>query len=190
MYGCETWTIYSRQEKRLNSFHLRCLRKLLNIKWQDKVTNTEVLEKANLPSIQTIIRTKRLRWLGHVKRMDDNRMPKNVLYGELSDGCRPRGRPKLRYKDLCKTSLKEFGIDEKGWETRTENKELWRRDLKRGARKYEDNQRVKHEEKRQRRKLAATTTPQTFLSCSYCGRLCKSNIGRISHERSCSTTDS
>ena len=33
LYGSESWTAYARQEKRLNSFHLRSLRRLLKIKW-------------------------------------------------------------------------------------------------------------------------------------------------------------
>ena len=43
MYGSETWTTYARQEKRLNSFHLRSIRRILGISWQDRVSNTEVL---------------------------------------------------------------------------------------------------------------------------------------------------
>ena len=46
LYGSESWTTYARQERRLNGFHLRCLRRLLHahIRWKDRVTNTEVLE--------------------------------------------------------------------------------------------------------------------------------------------------
>ncbi|KAI8513188.1 Peripheral-type benzodiazepine receptor-associated protein [Branchiostoma belcheri] len=61
-----------------------------------------------------ILRRNRLRWLGHVARMDDNRLPKKILYGELSQGSRPRGRPKLRFKDLCKATLQDFSIE--SWE--------------------------------------------------------------------------
>ena len=43
LYACETWTVYQRHAKRLNHFHLSCLRKLLKIKWQDKIPDTEVL---------------------------------------------------------------------------------------------------------------------------------------------------
>ena len=40
LYACETWTVYSRHAKQLNAFHMRCLRRLLNINWQDKVPDT------------------------------------------------------------------------------------------------------------------------------------------------------
>ena len=45
LYACETWTGYQRHAKRLNHFHTSCLRKLLKIKWQDRIPDTEVLMK-------------------------------------------------------------------------------------------------------------------------------------------------
>ena len=50
LYGSETWASYATQEKRLNSFHLRHLRLILGKKWQDKLTNNEVLERAGIVS--------------------------------------------------------------------------------------------------------------------------------------------
>ena len=44
LYACETWTVYQRHAKRLNHFHTSCLRKLLKIKWQDRIPDTEVLK--------------------------------------------------------------------------------------------------------------------------------------------------
>ena len=102
LYGSESWTLYSRQEHRLNAFHLRCLRRLLGITWQDRVTNIDVLAKAGMPSMYAMLSQRRLRWLGHVSRMDDGRIPKDTLYGELATGTRPTGRPALRHKDLLK----------------------------------------------------------------------------------------
>ena len=66
LYASETWTLYSSQEKRLSAFHMRCLRRILGISWQDHVTNNEVLQQAGMPSMPTLIRQRRLRWLGHV----------------------------------------------------------------------------------------------------------------------------
>ena len=56
MCGSETWTTYARQEKRLNSFHLRSIRRILGISWQDRVSNTKVLSRVNLPSMFTLLR--------------------------------------------------------------------------------------------------------------------------------------
>ena len=88
LYGCETWTIYRRHEKQLHQSHLRCLHSILNISWQDKIPDTEVLERAQLPSVITTMREAQTRWVGHVFRMSDSRIPKQLLNGELSQGAR------------------------------------------------------------------------------------------------------
>eukprot|EP00795_Rhopilema_esculentum_P017617 gene17618-9257_t len=83
LYGSESWTIYSKEEPKLNSFHLRHLRRILGIHWEDRIHSTEVLKRANSTSIQSMLSHRRLRWLGHVKRMEIDRIPKQLLYGKL-----------------------------------------------------------------------------------------------------------
>ncbi|XP_068756587.1 uncharacterized protein [Montipora capricornis] len=126
LYGSEAWTLYSYQERRLNAFHMRCLRRLLGITWQDRVTNIDVLAKAGMPSIFAILTQRRLRWLGHVTRMDDGRIPKDMLFGELATGTRPTGRPALRYKDVCKRDLKAGGFNPSDLESAASNRSGWR----------------------------------------------------------------
>ena len=185
LYGSETWTLYSRQEKKLNTFHLRCLRRILGITWQDKVTNTEVLKQAALQSMTSILCKRRLRWLGHVKRMDDNRIPKQLLCGELAQGNRSRGRPKLRFKDTCKSCLSKCRIDAKTWEKLAEDRTAWKTSVNKGVKHLEEDNTLAMEEKRQRRKNNKPQPCSTFLACRFCSRTCASNIGRFSHERSC-----
>ena len=111
LYGSETWVLHARHEKRLNVFHMRQLRRILNISWKDKVPNNAVLARAQIPSMFTLLKRRRMRWLGHVTRMEDGRIPKDLLYGELQHGTRPRGRPNLRFKDVCKRDMKALNID-------------------------------------------------------------------------------
>ena len=77
LYGSESWTPYSRQEQRLNVFHMRNLRRILHITWQDRISNKSVLEHAGLPSMFALLAQRRLRWLGHTRRMKDDRLPKS-----------------------------------------------------------------------------------------------------------------
>ena len=98
LYGSESWTLYTRQERRLNTFHLCCLRRILGISWQDHIPNTEVLARAGTLSMYALLTERRLRWFGHVTHMHDGRLPKDILYGELATGSRPTGRPTLLYK--------------------------------------------------------------------------------------------
>ena len=111
LYSCETWTVYISHANTLNRFHLDCLRKILRVKWQDKIPDTEVLRLADLPSIHTILGKTQLQWSGHVSRMDDYRLPKRLFYGELSAGKRSVGGQYKRYKDTLKVTMKNFHID-------------------------------------------------------------------------------
>ena len=95
-YGAETWVLYRRQIRLLERFKQRCLRSILGIKWQDRVSNEEVLKRASLPSIESILLQVQLRWAGHVTRMQDVRMPKAVFFSELQEGECGRGAPKKR----------------------------------------------------------------------------------------------
>ena len=66
LYACETWTVYQWHAKRLNHFQTSCLRKLLKIKWQDRIPDTEALKRAGMQSIHTLLKLAQLRWTGHV----------------------------------------------------------------------------------------------------------------------------
>ena len=110
LYACETWTVYQRHAKKLNHFHLSCLSKILNSRWQDKIPDTEVLTKAKMQSVHTLLKLAQLRWTGNVTRMPDERLSKKVLYGELQEGKRSQGGQKKRYKDTLIASLKNLNI--------------------------------------------------------------------------------
>ena len=61
LYGCEAWTTYGRHIKKLDAFHMRCLRRILRITWVDKVPNTEVLARCNVSGIEVFIIRAQLR---------------------------------------------------------------------------------------------------------------------------------
>ena len=62
LYGCEVWTVFQSQSRKRYNFHTTSLRKLLGIKWQEKVHGTEVLTRADLPSVYTMLMKPQLRW--------------------------------------------------------------------------------------------------------------------------------
>ena len=138
--------------KSLNSFHLKCLRKILKIHWQDKVPDTEVLHHADTTSIHTLISKNQLRWSGHVVRMDDNCLPKHIFYGELATGKCTTGGQYKHYKDTLKASLKNFNIDPDTWANLAAIRTTWRSEIRRGATQYENTRIKKAEDKRAKRK--------------------------------------
>ena len=92
--GCESWTTYRRHIKQLEQFHTRALRTIMDTGWQDRVTNQEVLERTGSTSIEPMLQKAQLRWTGHVVRMSDSRIPRQLLYGELMHGPIKQGRPR------------------------------------------------------------------------------------------------
>ena len=130
LYGSETWTTYAGQESKFNTFHLRSISSILGISWLDKVTNADVLSRAVLPSIYTLLRQRRLRWLSHVRRMEDGRIPKDIIYGELALGRRTTGHPHLRYKYVCVRDMKAVDIDTMSWEGLAADRTKWKSALK------------------------------------------------------------
>ena len=161
LYGCETWILYRRHVKQLEQFHTRSLRSIMRIRWQDRVTNQEVLDRANSSSIEAKILQAQLRWTGHVIRMDETRIPRQLFYGELVSGHRKQGRPKKRYKDNLKTNLKWAGVHPKELETSAADRSGWRVTIRSAANNFEKDRRQRLAAARERRHRAASSAPPT-----------------------------
>ena len=185
LYGSETWTTYTKQEQRLNSFHLRCLRRIMNIRWQDKITNTEVLTRAGVPSIPALLTTRRLRWLGHVRRMDDGRIPKDILYSEIARGKRTSGRPYLRFRDACARDMRTTNIPADDWEEIAKSREDWKRSVTTGVKHLERTRAQRDQERRERRHKPTQELTGPGFSCPRCARVCGSNAGLGKHLKAC-----
>lgn len=183
LYGCESWTLYRRHIKQLEQFHIRCLRRIMNISWQERITNIEVLHRADMFGIEAHIIKSQLRWAGHVARMADSRLPKQIFFSELCQGERPKGRPTLRYKDTLKANLLSIGVDPSSWQTLATDRTAWRTAIRHGVSSFETNRLSQLEVKRASRKLkdAQPPDPQSAVSCTICGRLCKSQFGLRAH---------
>ena len=165
LYACETWTVYQRHARKLNHVHTTCLRKLLNIKWQDRSPDTEVLARGGLSSIYTILMQSQLRWAGHVARMPDQRLPKRLFYGKLQQGKRSQEGQKKRFKATLNISLRAFGIHPDTWEQSAQYRANRRSSVHKVSMTCEPNRTVAAEQRRQARKARASDPLyQTFLS--------------------------
>ena len=182
LYGCETWTAYRRHIKQLEQFHQRCLRSILNIRWFHKISNVQVLQRANLTSIEATLSLSQLRWAGHLVRMEDSRLPKQLFYGELTKGKRGTGRPKLLYKDSLKANLKKCNIDYETWEKQAADRAKWRTTINKKVKESEQTRRKTKEDKRAAVKLRpSAASSDTTVACPVCSRICASNFGLRSH---------
>jgi len=105
--GCGTWSVTLREEHRLRAFENRVLRRIFGLK-RDEVTgewrklhNEELNDLYSSPHILRVIKSRRMRWVGHVVRMGDRRGVYRVLV-QKPEGKRPFGRPRHRWEDNMK----------------------------------------------------------------------------------------
>ena len=84
--------VYKLAAHKLNTYMMRHLRQILNVKWWDFISNADILTRANLPSMYELLIQRNLRWVGHIYRMNDSRLTKQILYSQLKEGLRGIGR--------------------------------------------------------------------------------------------------
>ncbi|CAI9727613.1 Hypothetical predicted protein [Octopus vulgaris] len=122
----------------------------MGISWEDRVSNTEVLRRAEMSEIEALIMKAQLRWVGQaVVRMDDARLQKVIFFSELASGARNTGRPLRRYKDSLKTSLEACGISARNWESLASDCDAWRPAVQKGVRLFKEKRLKILDQKRQ-----------------------------------------
>ncbi|BHF85664.1 hypothetical protein SprV_1002883600 [Sparganum proliferum] len=93
-----------------------------------------------------------LRWSRHPERMDDERLPKRLFYGDVATGSRRQGGQIRRYKDTLMSSLKRLQLNPTHWNELALDRPTWRRTVKTGAAIYEANRIAAAKVKREARK--------------------------------------
>jgi hypothetical protein len=131
LYGCEIWSLTLREGHRLRVFENDLLRRLFGPK-RDEVTggcrnlhNKELRELYSSQSIIRIIKSRRMRWVGHVARMGEKRSAYRLLVGK-PEGKRPLGRPILRWVDNIKMDLLEIGWGRVDWIGLAQDRNKWK----------------------------------------------------------------
>ncbi|KAJ4448585.1 hypothetical protein ANN_10604 [Periplaneta americana] len=131
LYDCETWTLTLREEHRLRVFENKVLRKIFGAKrdevageWR-KLHNTEQHALYSSPDVIRNIKSRRLRWAGHVARMGESKNAYRVLV-ERPEGKRPLGRPRRRWEGNIKMDFREVGYDGREWINLGQDRDQWR----------------------------------------------------------------
>jgi hypothetical protein len=96
LYGCECWPVTKEQTHKLNVVHMRFLRKILGVNIRHKLQNEDIAARCGIQQVPDLLSLARMRWAGHLVRMDEDRLPRKVLFGALAQSERGRGRPKKR----------------------------------------------------------------------------------------------
>jgi hypothetical protein len=101
LYGCETWSLTLRERHKLTGG------------WR-KLHNEKLHNVYSSPSIIRIIKSRRMKWAGHVARMGEKRNVYRLLVGK-PEGKRPLGRPRRTWIDNIKIDLLEIGLSVVDW---------------------------------------------------------------------------
>ena len=111
LYGAETWATTKRQESRIEVNEMRMLRWMCGVTRKDKIRNEHIRGTTKVAQASRKITERRLKWYGHVMRMEEDHVVKRVMTKAIP-GKRKRGRPKTRWKDVCKRDMQTVGLRE------------------------------------------------------------------------------
>ena len=126
LYGCETLHASPMCAKKMQVFVNKCLRKILKIKWTDKISNESVWTQTKQRPIEVEIGRRRWRWIGHTLRKPGSSITRKALDWN-PQGKRSRGRPRGTWKRVLESDIQRSGQawstvkrlaqDRKGWKT-------------------------------------------------------------------------
>ena len=125
-YGAECWAMRMEDERKLKATEMRMLRMMCGKTLNDRISNVKIREMTAVEKIEEFIRGQRLRWLGHVERMDIERGPVKAQHLKI-DGSK-KGRPKKRRKEVLERDMTIRGLkrsdaqDRKKWKLGCSNR--------------------------------------------------------------------
>ena len=104
-YGCETWTVTKTVSKLIDSFEMRCYRRILKVSWTEHRTNESIRNKLEVKEnwLRSYVLRQKLKYFGHLKRHDG--MGRIILEGRVN-GKRKRGRPRRQWEKDIEDVLK------------------------------------------------------------------------------------
>ena len=125
LYGSETWRVTKSISNKIQVFINSCLRQLLGIRWPDRITNEELLNRTNQEPINKVISRRKWRWIGHTLRKPRDDITRQALYWN-PQGKRKVGRPRQSWRRSCEEELKENGHTWGSISKISQNRVRWR----------------------------------------------------------------
>ena len=186
LYSAETWTALRPIEMRLQAQVMRWIRYLMKVSLYEKRTNVEVRRMANIWRVDSILMHYRLRWLGHLLRLDNDRFARKLLICKPVHGSRARGGPRTRWCDLLKKDLEMCGLPAKvdaNLIGLTQDRTAWKNRIKDAVNKVNKNREDAETKKRTERKERDQSQHKDMLPfvCSICNKGCRNKRGLQQH---------
>jgi hypothetical protein len=109
LYGCETWTTDANLLRKLESGNLLNLRQMYGQSWNYNISYASRLKRTGMVTIESLVRQRRLNWLGKMAKMDDSRLPKKVMYSTLTHQPKATGTT-MDFRQCIRKDLEVFGL--------------------------------------------------------------------------------
>lgn len=189
VYGCAVWNTTVAHVKKLESCQFRLLRAMCGWSWRQFHSYEDIFMLAEevgvrLFPIELVIRESRVKYVGHVERMADSRLPKILLHGEAQKGARRQGGTEKTFRSVIKTDLQRLGIMQEDWQEMAHDRKTWRNAVIVDGRKFfmrnwwEDRRRQREERHSKRTDIAREYEEKDESRSSWRDTL---NSGRLFH---------
>ena len=137
LYSCVTWSSrachYDTLRRANHRFLTRCIGWRRHDRADHPISSMDTLVKTGSESIEATLRTGRILFAGFVARMEDTRLPKYVMFGEMMGGAGCVGGKKIEWMGSFLDDLRAFGINADQWTTAAQDEGEWRRTAEQGA---------------------------------------------------------
>ncbi|BHF77163.1 hypothetical protein SprV_0502026600 [Sparganum proliferum] len=175
LYGAEIWTVYTKQARRLNDFHLSCLRRILRLNWQDRTPDTDVLERTGMLSIYSMLRQMQLYWSGYLVRMAERATTQTTLLRRRRDGFSSSRRPNAAIRGYPEV-LPETTANQPDQLARARPRSSDMEENSEDGRCYPRSQPHRHRQ-------VSNAAAQPLPTCPRCQRTFRARIGLVGHLR-------
>ena len=128
LYACETWAVPKAMLDSLESFQMRCLRKICSLSLLQRVRNDAILDMCKMETVHNLVSYRRLRWLGHLARMEDTRLPKQLLFHQMKASKQNVGRPIKSWLDYVREDLMKVKLAY-SWYKEAQKRDTWREQI-------------------------------------------------------------
>lgn len=141
LYACETWNMTPRDFASIEHIQMQILKRIFRVRgYHNRVSYLDLIMlaeyyKVTIYPLEILIQQRRLRYLGEIERMNDDRLCRQLLHSDRVDGYRfPGGQP-VNYRGNLKKDLKAFEIDPKKWSEIVKCEEDWKQEILTGKEK-------------------------------------------------------
>ena len=131
LYNSKLWTLTKQFEKEIDIFQRKIIRRMFQIKWFDKISNDELYRMHKMVPWSEKVRERRLRWYGHLLRLDKNVPARQALSEAEKKVRKPTGGQKLTWLKQIEKDLLDLGIEKSRVGELAQDRLRWRQVISR-----------------------------------------------------------